>query len=80
MFRSVSFCLCSPIFSQSAMNKMSNSMSHPNIAATGEAFNTVWWVEQMAQAASDKMMSMSLALADLAISSLAMLCMFVNTA
>jgi hypothetical protein len=44
------------------MNGMSNSISHPNIAASGEAFNTVWWVEQMAHAASAKKMLMSLAL------------------
>jgi hypothetical protein len=55
-------------------------MSHPNIAAPGEVFNTVWWVERMAHAASDKKMSMSLALTDLAISSSAVGSMFVNTA
>jgi hypothetical protein len=44
------------------MNGMSNTMSHPNIAPPGKAFNTVWWVEQMPHAASDKKMSMSLAL------------------
>jgi hypothetical protein len=43
------------------MNGMSNSMSRPNIAAPGEAFNTVWWVEQMAHASTDKKTSMSLA-------------------
>jgi hypothetical protein len=32
------------------MNGMSNSISHPNIAAPGEAFNTVWWVEPTAHA------------------------------
>ena len=62
------------------MNRMSNSIPHPNIAAPGEAFNTVWWVEQMAHAASAKKMSMSLALANWAISSLAVHSMFVNTA
>ncbi len=67
-------------FFQSAMNGMSNSISRPNIAASGEAFNTVWWVEQMAHAASAKKMSMSLALTDLAILSLAVHSMFVNTA
>ncbi len=46
LLRSVSCCLCSPIFFQSAMNIMSKSMSHPNIAAPGEAFSTVWKVEQ----------------------------------
>jgi hypothetical protein len=45
---------------QSAMNGMSNSISHPKIAAPGDAFNTLWWVEQMAHAASAKMMSMLL--------------------
>ncbi len=42
------------------MNGMSNNISHPNIAAPGEALSTVWWVERMAHAASDKKMSMSL--------------------
>ncbi len=39
--QSVSRCLCSPIFFQSAMNGKPKSMSRPNIAAPGEAFNTV---------------------------------------
>ncbi len=30
---------------------MSKSMYHPNIAAPGEAFNTVWYVERIAHAA-----------------------------
>jgi hypothetical protein len=30
---------------------MSKSISPPNIAAPGEAFNTVWYVEQIAYAA-----------------------------
>jgi hypothetical protein len=30
---------------------MSKSMSRPNIAAPGEAFNAVWYVEQIAHAA-----------------------------
>jgi hypothetical protein len=80
VLRSVSLYLCSPIFFQSAMNGMSKSISHPNIAAPGEAFNTIWWVEQMAHAASAKKMSMSLALTNLAISSSAARSMFVNTA
>jgi hypothetical protein len=55
-------------------------MSHPNIAAPGEAFNTVWWVEQMAHAASDKKTLMSLAFTNSAILSSAVHSMFVNTA
>jgi hypothetical protein len=62
------------------MNGMSNSISCPNIAAPGEAFTTVWWVEGMAYAASAKKMSMSLALTDSAVLSLAVHSMFVNTA
>ena len=62
------------------MNRISKSMSHPNIAAPGEAFNNVWLVEQMAHAASDKKTSLSLAFTNLAILSLAVLSMFVNTA
>jgi hypothetical protein len=62
------------------MNKMSNSMFPPNIPELGEAFNTVWWVERMAHVASNKKMSMALALTDLAILSLAVRSMFVNTA
>ncbi len=62
------------------MNGMSNSISHPNIPAPGEAFNTVWWVERMAHAVSAKKMLMSLALTDSAISSLAVRSMFVNIA
>jgi hypothetical protein len=78
--KSVGLCLYSPTIFQSAMNGMSNSIYRPNIAALGGAFSTVWWVEQMAYAASAKKMSMSLALADSAISSLAVRSMFVNTA
>jgi hypothetical protein len=59
---------------------MSKSMSRPNIAAPGEAFNTVLWVEQMAHAASDTKALMSLAFTNLAISSSAVRSMFVNTA
>jgi hypothetical protein len=59
---------------------MSNSTLHPNIAVPGEAFNTLWWVEQMAHAASDKKTSMSLAFTNLAMLSLAVGSMFVNTA
>jgi hypothetical protein len=42
------------------MNGMSNRIYHPNIAAPGEAFNTVWWVERMANVASAKKMLMSI--------------------
>ncbi len=80
VLRSVSLCLCSPTIFQSAMNRMSNSISHPNITAPGEAFKSVWWVEQMTRAASAKKMLISLALTDLAISSSAVYSMFVNTA
>ncbi len=59
---------------------MSKSMSPPNIAAPGEALSTVWWVEQMAHAVSDKKTSMSLALTPLVIFSSAVRSMFVNTA
>jgi hypothetical protein len=38
---------------------MSKSISHPNIAAPGEAFNTVWYVEQIAHAALSMNVSMS---------------------
>jgi hypothetical protein len=34
-------------------------MSHPNIAAPGEALNTVWYVEQIAHAALSMNVSMS---------------------
>ncbi len=62
------------------MNGMSNNMSRPNIAAPGEAFNTVQWVEQMTHAVSDKKTSMSLAFTNSAILGLAVRSMFVNTA
>ena len=38
---------------------MSKSISRPNIAAPGEAFNTVWYVEQIAHAALSMNVSMS---------------------
>jgi hypothetical protein len=60
------------------MNGMSKSISRQNITAPGEAFNTVWWVEQMAHAASAKKMLMSLALTNSAISSSAVRSMFVT--
>ena len=50
------------------MNGMSNNISHPNIATPGEAFSTVWWVQQTAHAAYDKKTSMSLGFTVLAIS------------
>jgi hypothetical protein len=77
--RSVGRCLCSPIFFQSAMNGILKSISCPNIAALGEAFSTVWYVEHMANAASNKKTSMSLAFTNLAILSSAVCSMFVNT-
>jgi hypothetical protein len=80
MLRLVINCLCSPVLFQSAMNGMSKSMSHPNIAAPGEALSTVWWVEQMAHAASDKKMSMSLGFTELAILISAVFNMFIKTA
>jgi len=49
----------SPICFQSAMNGMSKSMSRPNIAAPGEAFNTVWYVEWLAHSALLMNVSMS---------------------
>ena len=39
---------------------MSNNMSQPKMAAPGEAFSTVWYVEQMAQAAFVMNVSISL--------------------
>jgi hypothetical protein len=62
------------------MNGMSISMSRPNITAPGEAFNMVWWVEQMAHTVSDNKMLMSLVLTDSAVCSLAVHSMYVNTA
>jgi hypothetical protein len=62
------------------MNGVSNSISHPNIAAPGEALSTVWWVEQTAHAASDRKISMSLVFTYLAISSSDVLDMFPRTA
>ncbi len=47
------------------LNGMSKSMSCPNIAAPGEAFNTVWYVERIAHAALSINVSMSSALTEL---------------
>ena len=52
-------CLQSPIYFQSATNGMLKSISCPNIAAPGEAFNTVWYVERIAHAALSMNVSMS---------------------
>ena len=41
------------------MNGMSKIMSHPNIAAPGETFSTVWYVERIAQTALSINVSMS---------------------
>ena len=60
------------------MNGMSKIMSRPNIAAPGEAFSTVWEVEQMAHTASDKKTSMSLAFTNSAILSSAVMNMFLR--
>ncbi len=50
------------------MNGMLKSMSHPNIAAPGEAFSTVWYVEQIAHAALSMKVSMSAGSTDSAMS------------
>ncbi len=51
------------------MNGTSKSMSHPKIAAPGEALNTVWYyVEQIAHAALSMNVSISAGSTDLAIS------------
>jgi hypothetical protein len=44
-------------------------MSHPNIAAPGEAFDTVWYVEQIAYAALSMNVSMSAGSTESAMSS-----------
>jgi hypothetical protein len=50
------------------MNGMSKSISCPKIAAPGEAFNTVWYVEQIAHAALLMNVSISAVSTDLAMS------------
>ena len=50
------------------MNGTSKSMSRPNIAAPGEAFNTVWYVERIAHAAQSMNVSMSAGATDSAMS------------
>jgi hypothetical protein len=50
------------------MNGTLKSMSRPKIAAPGEAFNTVWYVEQIAYAALSMNVSMSAGSTDLAMS------------
>jgi hypothetical protein len=62
------------------MNRMLKSKSHPNIAAPGEALSTVWWVEQMAYAASDRKMLMTLEFTESAILSSAVHNLFITTA
>ena len=59
LLQSVMRCLFSPICFQSAMNGTSKSMSRPKIAAPDEAFNTVWYVEQIAHDALSMNVSMS---------------------
>jgi len=58
---------------------MSNNISRPNIAEPGEALSTVWYVEQMAHAASCIYASMSLAVTVSAISNWAVLSMCIST-
>jgi hypothetical protein len=62
------------------MNGMSKIMSHPNIAAPAEALSTVWWVEQMAHVACDRMMLKSLDFTEFAISISDVRNMFITTA
>ncbi len=62
------------------MNGMSKSMSHLNIAVPGEALSTVWWIEQMAYAGSDRKTLLSLGFTELAISISAVCNMFITTA
>ncbi len=50
------------------MNGMSKSISHPNIAAPGEAFYTVWYDEQIAHSALSMNVSMSAGSTDSAMS------------
>ncbi len=80
VLRSVSHCLCSPIFLQSAINRMTKNISCPNIAVSGEALSTVRWVDQTAHALSGKKTSMSLAFTELAILISAVRNIFVKTA
>jgi hypothetical protein len=47
---------------------MSKSMSHPKIAAPGEVFSTVWYVERIVHAALSMNVSMSAGLTDSAMS------------
>jgi hypothetical protein len=49
------------------MNGMSKSILRPKIAAPGEAFNTVWYDEQIAHAALSMNVSMSAGSTDLAV-------------
>jgi hypothetical protein len=60
------------------MNGMLKSISHPNIAAPGETCSTVWWVEQMTHAASDRKTSMSLGFTELPVSISAVHNMFIT--
>ena len=62
------------------MNGILNSMSLPNIAAPSEALSIVWSIEQMAHAASDRKMLMSLGFTELAISISAVHSLFITTA
>ncbi len=62
------------------MNGISKSNSCPNIAAPSEALSTVWWIEQITHAASDRKLLMSLGFTELAISIPAVHNMFIMTA
>ena len=49
------------------MNVPSKIMSRPKIAAPGEAFNTMWYVDQIAHAALSMNLSMPAGSTDLAV-------------
>ncbi len=61
------------------MNGTSKSMSRPKNAAPGEAFHTVWYVEQIAHAALSMVVSMSAGSTDSAMSILEVCIMFPRT-
>ena len=61
------------------MNSMSKSISRPKIAAPGEAFSTVWYVERITHAALLMNVSMSAGSTDPAMSILEVRIMFPRT-
>ena len=78
----VKVCLVLPVVSNFvtvSKKGMLNSMSRPKIAAPGEAFSTVWYVERMVHAASVRNTSMSLGSTILAMSCSAVQSMVVIT-